>query len=171
MTEIASFSYDTYSLYKCDGTRVRVPPYGYVRVVQPSRSAETQMALAWPTGTRATEASSIAERNLEDLVVAQLEAIEPGLRLEERQKSTPAGRLDLLCRDATGKYVVVELKRARGTDQVVGQILRYMGWLIEAHGTDKVRGIVIVQNKDQGLTYAVKAIPNVEVKQFKLHIE
>jgi len=103
--------------------------------------------------------------------VGQIEAIEPGLRLEERQKSTPAGRLDLLCRDTNGNYVVVELKRNLGTDQVVGQILRYMGWLIETYGTDKVRGIVIVGSKDQALTYAVKAVRSVQVKEFKLHIE
>jgi RecB family endonuclease NucS len=104
-------------------------------------------------------------------MIHQLEAIEPGLRLEERQLSTPAGRLDLLCRDANGNYVVVELKRMQGTDQVVGQVLRYMGWLSETYGTDKVRGIIIVSKKDQALSYALMAAPNVQVKEFKILIE
>jgi RecB family endonuclease NucS len=90
----------------------------------------------------------LAEQNLEDFVIHQLEEIESGLKFESRQLSTPAGRLDLLCRDRDGAYVVVELKRSLGTDQVVGQILRYMGWVQECYKTNKVRGIIIVAKKD-----------------------
>lgn len=39
----------------------------------------------------------------------------------------------------------------QGTDQVVGQILRYMGWVKETHRTEKVRGIIIVGRKEQAL--------------------
>jgi RecB family endonuclease NucS len=83
---------------------------------------------------------------------------------------TNAGRLDLLCRDTKGNYVVVELKRTLGTDQVAGQILRYMGCLIEEYGKDKVRGIIVVPRTDQALSYAAKAVPNLQVKQFKIQI-
>src|SRR5262249_24835559 len=106
--------------------------------------------------------------NFEDFIIEQLDAIEPGLRLVNRQLSTPAGRLDLLCKDTEGNYVVVELKRMQGTDQVVGQILRYMGWLKETHHTEKVRGIIIVGRKDQTLSYAVSGASNVTVKEFKI---
>jgi hypothetical protein len=169
MTEIVPFSYDTYSFYKYDGTLVRVPPQGYVRVLPPSHAAERRSVR--PVRGRSTDGPSLAERNLEDFIVHQLEAIEPGLHLVKRQLSTPAGRLDLLCKDADGNYVVVELKRTQGTDQVIGQVLRYMGWLREAHPTEKVRGIVIVAKKDQALSYALMAVPNVQVKEFKLLIE
>jgi hypothetical protein len=169
MNEIVPFSYDTCSLYKYDGTLVQKAPQGYVRVLPPDHDAAERpprLALGRPvTGP------TLAERNLEDLIVHQLDAIEPGLRLEKRQLSTPAGRLDLLCKDAKGNYVVVELKRTQGTDQVVGQVLRYMGWLSEAHGIEKVRGIVIVAKKDQALSYALMAVPNVQAKEFKLLIE
>ncbi|MEE9256395.1 MAG: endonuclease NucS domain-containing protein, partial [bacterium] len=169
MTEIAPFSYDTYSFHKYDGTLVRVPPRAYVRVLPPSHSAGNPAVR--PLRGRSTGGPSLAERNLEDFMVHQIEAIEPGLHLVKRQLSTPAGRLDLLCKDADGNYVVVELKRTQGTDQVVGQVLRYMGWLKEAHGTEKVRGIVIVAKKDRALSYALMAVPNVQVKEFKLLIE
>jgi hypothetical protein len=169
MTEIVPFSYDTCSIYKYDGTLVRKAPQGYARVLTPGHGDGEAAAQARAQGvaTRTT----LAERNLEDFMVHQLEAIEPGLRLEERQLSTPAGRLDLLCRDVKGNYVVVELKRMQGTDQVVGQVLRYMGWLREKHGADKVRGIIVVGKKDQALSYAVMAAPNVQVKEFKLRVE
>ena len=171
MTDIVPFSYDTYSFQKYDGTTVRWPPHGYVRVFPPSHTMPGGQGLI-PAGTRRTVVrSSLAERNVEDFVVQQLEEIEPGLHLEERQLSTPAGRLDLLCRDADGNYVVVELKRMQGTDQVMGQVLRYMGWLMEEHVTEKIRGMVIVGRKDQLLSYAARAVPNVQVKVFKVVIE
>ena len=170
MTEIVPFSYDTCSFFKYDGTRVQKPPQGYVRVRLPGHGAVGD-GLPRPVHDLTVVGPTLAERNLEDLVIHQLEAIEPGLRLEKRQLSTPAGRLDLLCKDAKGNYVVVELKRTQGTDQVVGQVLRYMGWLSEAHGTEKVRGIVIVGKKDQALSYALMTVPGVQVKEFKLLIE
>ena len=111
---------------------------------------------------------SLAEKNLEDFLVQQLESIEPGLTLVERQLLTAAGRLDLLCRDCKGHYVVIELKRSQGTDQVVGQILRYMGWVQEHYRTEKVRGLIVVGKVDDGLRYAAKAVPNVEAKVFTL---
>ncbi|MBI2294408.1 MAG: DUF91 domain-containing protein [Betaproteobacteria bacterium] len=169
MTEIAPFSYDTYSFQKYDGTSVQIPPHGYVRVLPPTHDAAKTLVRS--ANVRAANSPSLAERNLEDLIIHQLEAIEPGLHLAERQLSTPAGRLDLLCKDANGNFVVVELKRTQGTDQVVGQVLRYMGWLKEAHHTEGVRGIVIVAKKDQALSYALMAAPNVQVNEFKLLIQ
>ena len=100
-----------------------------------------------------------------------MDEIEPGLNLLERQLSTPAGRLDLLCKDREEQYVVVELKREQGTDQVVGQILRYMGWVKDHYRTDKFRGIIVVGSKDQALSYAIKAVSNVQVKEFRLLIK
>jgi hypothetical protein len=46
-----------------------------------------------------------------------------------------------------------------------------MGWLKETHPAEKVRGIVIVGNKDQALSYAARAVPDVQVKEFKLRIQ
>ena len=165
ITEIVPFSYDTYLFEKIDRAKVQAPPRSYVRVLPPDHVPPPRARSA-PTAEKL-----LAERNLEDFVVQQLEAIEPGLRFVDRQLSTLAGRLDLLCMDASGSYVVVELKRTQGTDQVVGQILRYMGWVREFYNTEKVRGIIIVGKKDPTLKYAVMAAPNVQAKEFKLLID
>jgi Endonuclease NucS len=160
MTEIVEFSFNTYLFQKYDGALIKLPPEGYVRVLSPNEAS----SLASPPQI------SIAERNLEDFVVQQLDVVETGLRLIERQKSTPAGRLDLLCQDARGNYVVVELKKTRGTDQVVGQLLRYMGWAKGEYPKAKVRGIIIVGKKDDALQYAINAAPDIEAKEFTLSI-
>ncbi len=165
MTDIKPFSYDTYSLLKYDGNPVTHPPQKYVRVLQPGKTKRPPERL---TPAHKRKPSPLLEANLEDFVIQNLDEIEPGLNLLERQLSTPAGRLDLLCMDRAGQYVVVELKRAQGTDQVVGQILRYMGWVKDHYRTDKFRGIIIVGSKDRALSYAIKATSNVQVKEFRL---
>lgn len=165
MTSIEPFSYDTYKFLKYDGQPVKLPPQSYIRVLPPMKDTAKE---AWVSKNQKV---TIIERNLEEFVIHQLEEIEPGLVLEKRQLHTNAGRLDLLCKDRDGQYVVVELKRLHGTDQVVGQILRYMGWVHENYQTDKVRGIIIVGKKDQALSYAIKAVPNIQVKEFKISIE
>jgi hypothetical protein len=164
------FSYDTYEFVKCDGTKVQKPPENYIRVHPPDRIMQPRPQFLPTERKRLANGVPLAERNLEDFIVQQLDAIEPGLELVERQLRTPAGRLDLLCKDPSGCYVIVELKRMQGSDEVVGQILRYMGWFREAHPKEKVRGIVVVGRQDQALSYAVMAAPDVRVKEFKLQI-
>jgi hypothetical protein len=177
ITEIVPFSYPTLSLKKPDGTDVRAAPQGgYVRIVLPDIEQKPSLPNPWdlPQGSlqpMRAEKRPLDEKNLENFLVQQPDMIEPGLRLVERQLSTPAGRLDLLCRDAQGNYVVVELKKTQGSDQVVGQIARYIGWLKESHPGEKVRGIVVVGKKDQALSYAAAAVPDLEVKEFKILIQ
>ena len=59
--------------------------------------------------------------------------------------------------------MVVELKRDRASDVVVGQILRYMGWINEHLCTSgqSVKGCIIAQRKDQKLEYALKQVNNI----------
>jgi hypothetical protein len=162
MTEIVPFSFDTLRFERYKGGLVRHPPEGYTRVRSPSQLPGSS--------TTPPARISIAERNLEEFVVQRLDAIEAGLSLVGRQMPTKAGRLDLLCRDSRGGYVVVELKNTRGADEVVGQISRYMGAIIEKYPNKKVRGIIIVGKKDDALRYAVMASPHIEVKEFDVSI-
>jgi restriction system protein len=76
-----------------------------------------------------------------------------------------------LCKDSGGDFVVIELKKTKGTDQVVGQILRYMGWVKERYPEAKVRGVIIVAKIDDALRYALQAVSGIQAKVFKLSIE
>lgn len=87
------------------------------------------------------------EKAIETFYVDALHVLEEGLTLVEggRQYQTPIGRMDLLCRGADDKYVVVEVKVDEAKDAVFGQVLRYMGWVHRnlPDGEGNVRAIVL----------------------------
>ena len=112
--------------------------------------------------------SSIIERDIEDLVESDPEVLEKGLRLKDRQKTTDAGIIDILCLDENNNYVVIELKKGVASDKVVGQIQRYMVW-VEKNLSDKesVRGMIVAQGHDKKLEYAIEGSKYpIEVKIF-----
>jgi len=56
------------------------------------------------------------------------------------------GEMDMLAKSKTGyKWLVIELKKGPGSDETIGQILRYMGWVKEkkAKNDDIVQGLII----------------------------
>lgn len=65
---------------------------------------------------------AFTEKDIEDFLAAgHLDLIEEGLELVDRQHSTDlGGRIDLLCTDGAGTYVVVELKRGFADGKAVG---------------------------------------------------
>ena len=79
--------------------------------------------------------------------------------------------IDILAEKKDGSgYLVVELKRDRASDVVVGQILRYMGYVNEHLCKDNqtVKGCIIAQRKDQKLDYALKQVNNIEFLKYEL---
>ena len=84
---------------------------------------------------------------------------------------TPVGRIDLLARHRTeAKWLVIELKRDKSSDAVVGQILRYIGW-IKAHfaqAGETVEGLVIASRAEDKLHYALSAVPSVSFKSYEV---
>lgn len=54
---------------------------------------------------------------------------EEGGKTAQEYDTTGVGCIDLLARDKDRKvWLVIELKQGRSSDEVVGQVLRYMGW-------------------------------------------
>lgn len=125
------------------------------------------------------------EKQLEDFIIYNWENTELGKRfdliieegvLKSQQFRTDIGPIDILVRDKKTKgYVIIELKKNQTSDDTVGQIARYMGWVWENMGGN-VQGIIIAGEYDRKLEYALKMVPNVEVflyevdfklKQFK----
>lgn len=65
------------------------------------------------------------EAHLQELLAANPSIIEEGLRLVRREYPTDIGPVDLLCRDASGAAVAVEIKRV-GEINAVDQLSRYL---------------------------------------------
>ena len=68
------------------------------------------------------------EAHLQALLAEHPAVLRPGLTLIRREHPTPIGPVDLLCRDAAGGYVAVEIKR-RGEIDGVEQLTRYLDLL------------------------------------------
>lgn len=84
------------------------------------------------------------EAHLQALLAANCEAIAAGLRLVRREHLTDIGPVDLLCRDADGRTVAVEVKR-RGEIDGVEQLCRYVERLDLDPWLRPVQGVLVAQ--------------------------
>lgn len=85
--------------------------------------------------------------------------------------ATPIGRIDLLARHRREpRWLVIELKRQGTSDQVVGQVLRYIGWIKAHHAEEEeqVEGLIVASNGDPQLHYAVLAAPNLSFMSYEV---
>jgi len=84
------------------------------------------------------------EAHLQALLAEHPETLGAGLSLVTREHLTPIGPVDLLCRDVSGGYVAVEVKR-RGEIDGVEQLSRYLDLLRRDPLLGGVRGIFAAQ--------------------------
>jgi hypothetical protein len=85
------------------------------------------------------------EAHLQALLAATPTSIAEGLRLVRREFPTDIGPVDLLCRDADGGAVAIEVKR-RGDIDGVEQLARYLERLDRDPTLRPVRGIFVAQS-------------------------
>jgi hypothetical protein len=133
--------------------------------------------VADPEPGSSPEASQFAyEHDLRDYLARNLDLLEPGLRLFDDEGITgiefPAGGrfIDILAIDRSDGLVVVELKVSRGYDRVIGQLLRYMGW-IEKHQAEPgqhVRGVIVAKEITEDLKLACSKIADVQLFEYAL---
>ena len=66
--------------------------------------------------------------------------------------------------------MVVELKKGRASDVVVGQTLRYMGFAAQelAEPNQRVRGVIIALDDDQRIRRALAATPNIAFYRYSI---
>lgn len=81
------------------------------------------------------------ERELQELLAAHPDHVEPGLVTVQREFRTDLGPVDLLCRDGQGRAVVVEVKRIGEIDGVE-QLTRYLERLARDPDLEGLRGVL-----------------------------
>lgn len=84
------------------------------------------------------------EAHLQELLAANLDALDSGLSLIRREYPTDIGPVDLLCQDSQGRVVAIEIKR-RGEIDGVEQLSRYLKRLDLDGRLRPVRGILAAQ--------------------------
>ena len=104
------------------------------------------------------------EAQLQQLIAARVAALREDLTLVRREYPTDIGPVDLLCRDADGRTIVVEVKRV-GEIAGVDQLLRYQERLDrDARFAPTVGMFVAQQIKPQARLYAEsKGVACVEI--------
>ena len=89
---------------------------------------------------------------------------ETGILRQGKYNTQEVGEIDILekhCKD--NRWLVIELKKSQSSDETVGQILRYMGWVKEnlAAEDGKVEGIIISNTADDRIRYALVCVPDI----------
>jgi restriction system protein len=88
-----------------------------------------------------------------------------------QQYETDTGPLDILAISKDKKrLLVVELKKGRASDAVVGQTLRYMGYVqdVLAEDDQTVEGIIIALEDDQRIRRALAMVSNVKFYRYQI---
>ncbi len=121
------------------------------------------------------------EQQLEDFIIENWDGTEFGKEFDliykdgeliSQQYMTDIGRIDILAKDKKdGSHVVIELKRNQTSDDTVGQITRYMGWIEENLHDDKVKGIIVAGKYDEKLYYAQKRLKDIEVFLYEVNFK
>ncbi len=77
------------------------------------------------------------EKELQKLLRAQLDKVEPGLVADDggREREVASGKIDITARDAKGEFVVIELKVGPCPAGALEQVLGYSSDLEEETGT------------------------------------
>ncbi len=120
------------------------------------------------------------EKHLEDFLVSNWKQTELGKHYEifeedgeiiGQQYPTDTGPIDVLAISKDKKEIlIVELKKGRASDSVVGQIQRYMGYVLQelAEPHQKVKGIIIALEDDQRIRRALAVANNIEFYRYQV---
>jgi len=120
------------------------------------------------------------EKHLEDFLVKnwkqtelskEYDVYEEEGELVGQQYPTDTGPIDILAISKDKKeLLVVELKKGRVSDNVVGQIQRYMGYVQEelAEEGQKVKGVIIALEDDIRIKRALSVTNNIEFYRYQV---
>src|SRR5690606_38215366 len=122
----------------------------------------------------------VLEKHLEDFLVQNWRQTELGKKydiynedgeLVGQQYPSDTGPIDILAVSKDKKtLLVVELKKGRASDNVVGQIQRYMGYVKDelAEADQRVKGVIIALEDDLRIRRALSVAQNIEFYRYQL---
>jgi RecB family endonuclease NucS len=104
------------------------------------------------------------EKDLQAALRSNIEQLEQGLVIVDggAERTTRAGRLDILAQDDDGNLVVIELKAGRATSGSIEQVLSYMSAVEEEDGKS-VRGLIVAGAFSDRIILAARAVPKLNL--------
>jgi restriction system protein len=132
------------------------------------------------TDATVEDVSSFAlEEHLEEFLISNWERTELGRDFDiyeedgekAQQYQTDTGPLDILAISKDKKrLLVVELKKGRASDAVVGQALRYMSYVKDelAEENQTVSAVIIAHEDDPRLRRALSQVPHIEFYRYEV---
>jgi restriction system protein len=133
-----------------------------------------------PDETVEDPASFALEKHLEDFLVQNWANTDLGKQYDiyeeegeqvGQQYLTDTGPVDILAVSKDKQtLLVVEVKKGRASDVVVGQTLRYMGYVRDelAEDSQDVRGVIIALEDDQRIRRALTMTPSIEFYRYQI---
>ncbi len=114
----------------------------------------------------------VLESHLRDVLSSDLSVVEEELDLVGVEYALLGGkRIDILAREYSGRYVIIELKKSHSEDRAIGQLLYYMGKIDEVFVTaERSRGIIVAGYITDELLVACKYLENVRLIQYSTSI-
>ena len=123
------------------------------------------------------------EAQLEEFLVENWESTELGEKFDifevdgetvGQQYYTDVGEIDILAISKDKKsLLVIGLKRGRASDRVVGQCLRYIGFVKSelAESNQTVHGMIIAHEEDLKIKRALSVTPDIEFYTYKIDFQ
>jgi restriction system protein len=119
------------------------------------------------------------EKHLQEFLVHNWRSTELGRKYDiyqdeesdGEQVEADGGYIDILAVSKDRKeFLVVELKKGRASDVVVGQIQRYMGYVLDemAEPNQAVRGVIIALEDDQRIRRALRVAQNIDFFRYEV---
>jgi restriction system protein len=163
------------------GTVSKLSKYG--KEIEALMAGDTASSLISIDATVENATEFALEKHLEDFLIKNwvntplgnsYDVIEDDGELIGQQYPSDTGPIDILAISKDKKeYLVIELKKGRASDVVVGQIQRYMGFvkedLLEAGQT--VRGIIIALEDDIRIRRALSVANNIDFFRYQINFE
>ena len=119
--------------------------------------------------------------SVREMLGGRPELLETGLRVHTDAQgkavgvdfASEVGEIDLLGRDAAGSYVVVMVAGQGQGEDYIAEVLQRIGWVRKhlATGSEKVRGILLMDQAPESLSYAAAAVADtVTFKTYRMSL-
>jgi restriction system protein len=153
---------------------------GYAQELESLIAGEYKSPIISTDATVEDPSEFALEKHLEDFLVQNWKQTELGKdfdifeedgELVGQQYQSDTGPMDILAiKKDKSQLLVVELKKGRASDAVVGQVLRYMGYVKQelAEPNQSVKGVIIALDDDTRIRRALAMTPDISFYRYEV---